>query len=115
MFGLIGTPFFRVIKRYIKIETRKSAQPGHRIELHGWTPAPIVRQALDFEMPCVACGRAIHPFRQRGENGHIFYAATCPLTVNIGCSRGGAARDEYRRVVAAVDGQPPRGQGELFR
>ena len=114
MDGLVGTKFFPVIKPYIKIETRKSAQPGHRIGLHHWTPAHIVRQARDFEMPCVACGARTHTFRER-ENGTIFYAATCPLTVNIGCSRGRAVRDEYRRVVAAVDGEPPRGQGELFR
>lgn len=116
MEGLVGTKFFGVIKRFIKIETRKSAQPGNRIELESWTPAPVVREALAFEMPCVACGAPIHPFRQRGdENGNLFYAATCPLAVRIGCSRGQAARDEYRRVVAAVGEQPMKGQGVLFR
>jgi hypothetical protein len=104
-----------VIKSYIKIETRKSAQPGHRIELHSWTPAPIVRRALDFEMPCVACGRMNHPFRERGPGGHVYYAPTCPLTVNIGCSRGKAARDEYNRVTAAVEPRKAqKAQGDLF-
>ena len=114
MEGLVGTKFFGVIKRFIKIETRKSAQPGHRIGLESWTPAPIVRQALAFEMPCVACGAPINPFRQR-DNGNVFYAATCPLKVYLPCSRGKAARDEYRRVVAAVGEQPMKGQGILFR
>jgi hypothetical protein len=64
-------------------------------------------------MPCVAaCGRMVHPFRERGPGGHIYYAPCCPLHVSVGCSRGKAARDEYRRVVATVE--PEKAQGDLW-
>lgn len=115
MEGLVGTKFFSVIRPFIKIESYLregggARNPRHRIELYPRMPESVVRQALDFEMPCVSCGAAIHPFRrrgpaQRGENiGHLYYAPCCPLRVSIRCSRGRAASDEYRRVSRAIGG-----------
>jgi hypothetical protein len=111
--GLVASEFFGVIKPYIKVEdyVREgggSNNPRHRIEIHSNIPSAVVREALDFEMPCVACGAAIHPFRRRGPTkrgvnvGHLYYAPCCPLNVSVSCSRGRAASDEYRRVIAAV-------------
>jgi len=106
MSGLVDSDFFPVIQPYIKIENYLregggSGNPRHRIEVHRHIPPAIRRQALEFEMPCVACGASIHPFRPRDKNGHLYYAPCCPLDRKLACSRGKAASDEYRRVVAA--------------
>lgn len=117
MDGLVGTKFFPVIEPYIKIEPYEReggvSNPRDRIEIWSWIPPEVKRQALAFVMPCVACGAPIHPFRQR-ENGHLYYAATCPWTVTLRCSRGKAAREEYLRVRAAVGRHPRKPQGSLF-
>jgi hypothetical protein len=115
--SLVDSKFFPVIREYLKIESYLregggSRNPRHRIECYPMPPV-ILRQALEFEMPCVACGAPNHPFRQRaGGHGHLFYAPTCKLEVNIGCSRGRAASDEYRKVVAATP--PPPKKRTLF-
>lgn len=118
MLGIVGTSFWPVIRDYIKIEPYEREgggvwNPRERIELWNDMPAEVRRQALAFEMPCVACGAPIHPIRQREKSGHLYYAATCPWTVNLSCSRGSAAREEYRRVSAAAPTRPPR-QGSLL-
>ena len=119
--GIVGTSFWQVIGKYIKMEPYEREgggvwNPRERIEL--WPmPADVRRQALAHVQPCVACGAPIHPFREReGSGGHLYYAATCPWSQNLRCSRGRAAREEYRRVSDAVADLPKgdQGQGSLF-
>lgn len=85
--------------------------PRVRIEVQSCTPSAIVRKALSLTMQCVACGAPIHPFRARGnpKRGervaqNVYFAAACPLNVNVACSRGAEARDEYLAVKAACKG-----------
>lgn len=79
--------------------------PRIRIELADSAPLEIKRIALAITMPCVNCGSTIRPFRarhppKRGEEvaRHVYFAAACPLEINVGCSRGAAARDEYLAI-----------------
>lgn len=121
MEGLVGTEFFAVIEPYIKLEEYLregggSEDPRIRIEFYPM-PADVMRKALEFTMPCVACRAPLHPIRERGQgSGNLYYAPSCPLHVNIRCSRTRAPRDEYKRVAAAVRARrPPAGpQGNLF-
>lgn len=112
MIGLLGTSFYKEIKPYIKKERYVREGGGtrnarNRIEIRT-LPPDLLKRALDFEMPCVACGAIHHPFRRRGpakrgENiGHLYFAACCPLKIRMGCSRSKAASEEYKRVVAAA-------------
>lgn len=94
---------------YVRIQTYDRDgghdHPRHRIEVDRPSSGILVRRFLAMEMPCVACGRSIHPIRQRkGPDVSLFIAVTCGLDVNYGCARGNAARDEYERIVAAVQG-----------
>ena len=98
--SVIDLPEFETLKPFIKIEfaadTRNSR---HRIELIA--PPWARRLALSLTMGCVKCGVPMHPFRNRG-GGHIYFAATCPLQVNIACSRAHDASSlEYARVLQA--------------
>lgn len=111
MDGITGTSFWPVIRPWIKTERYDregggSRNPRYRIEIHSNIPDVIVTQALAFEMPCVHCRRSIHPFRRRVPVtrglGHLYYAACCPLSVEVACSRSRDAADEYKRVVAAT-------------
>jgi hypothetical protein len=94
------------LKKFLKIEIYRRDggyyRPRFRIE---WLrmPLPLRRRALLAKMGCVACGKSINFVRERrkslrGTPGHLYYAPCCPLLVNIGCSRGAAARDEYTAV-----------------
>lgn len=82
----------------------RSARPRLRIELKA-LPDSLRERALSLQMPCVACGCDIHPIRARvPSNRHrtgtckLYYACTCPLDEDIGCSRGGKAREEYEHM-----------------
>ncbi len=96
------------LRRYVVIEDYKreggERNPRFRIWLATDAPAPVVAAALAVELPCPACGATMHPFRRgnTGRSGRIYFAATCPLTVNIGCSRSSKASNEYQRVRAEV-------------
>ena len=98
------------IQPYIKLQAynREGGQsnPRIRIELMNSTPDHTKRVALNLTMPCVACGNKIHPFRLREAAGNkvfgIYFAPTCALNVNIGCSRGIATRNEYVAVQKAI-------------
>jgi hypothetical protein len=80
------------------------SNPRHRIEVRGSLPEDL----HGITSPCVACGALMHPIRRRhgatlrGAAGHAYLAATCPLSVRVGCSRTVAARDEYRRIAEAL-------------
>lgn len=78
--------------------------PRYRIEADA-PDNPTGEDWLTITMPCVQCQKVVKPFRVRlGQlsSRHLFYAATCPLNVDIRCSRGAAVRAEYRRVIAAI-------------
>lgn len=73
-------------------------------------PDDVRKQALAAIANCVACGVEIHPFRVRVKSKRsrvagdvverrLFYAATCPSSVNPGCSRTKAAKDHKKRVL----------------
>lgn len=106
--SIVVQPLWQQVKSYFKIEVYARdgghKKPRVRIEVLRMPPA-LEAQALGLTMPCVACGADIHPIRsrkppgnKRGAARHAYYAPCCPLSVNVGCSRGGAARDEYIRV-----------------
>jgi hypothetical protein len=110
--GLLGQPFFAEIRPYMRLEFYDRdgghKDPRVRIACHRM-PDKLWARVLEHEMPCVSCGKAIHPFRdrQRGaqprsDKQHVYYAATCPLSVNISCSRQDPSSDEYRRVRAEL-------------
>jgi hypothetical protein len=82
-------------------------RPRIRIEVRP-LPDGLKARVLAMTMPCVACGLPIHPIRDRhgewargGRSGNpaekLYYACSCPLSVNVGCARGKAAREEYLR------------------
>lgn len=107
-------PFFKV-----EIYTRDggAGNPRVRIELKK-LPEPLVFVALKVKTDCVTCGKQIHPIRQRRPPGnkrsdvvgtHMYFAAACPLSENIGCSRGTAARDEYLRMRSEIQIHNGRG------
>ena len=88
--------------QYYGKETRTNKVPRFRLELSGETPDKIKKMALAVRATCIACGHPIRPFRaranaKRGQSvaQHIYLAATCPLNVNLGCSRSGEARLIY--------------------
>ncbi len=94
-------PFFH-IEVYDKDGSTRT--PRIRIEFRSM-PAELKARALAFTMPCVACGEAIHPVRGRAApkkrgtpDQNLYYAPSCTLAASIGCSRGGAARDEYALI-----------------
>jgi len=114
MSSLIDTKFWSVISPWIRAESYireggGSRNPRHRLEIKHDIPPSIARQALDFEMPCVACGFDIHPIRprrapsKRGNGiGHLYIAPSCPLNVHIGCSRSKATSIEYEKIYKAL-------------
>lgn len=84
-------------------------------------PDELRMQALALELPCVACGKPVKVFRARLKSGRsrisgaveehrLFYAATCPEAVNIGCSRSKAAKEHKaemrQRLVGQRDSRP---------
>jgi hypothetical protein len=91
--------------QYYGKEMRHNKVPRFRIELLSETPTKIRNLAVGVSAACVACGKPIRPFRSREESKrgksvaqNIYLAVACPLNINIGCSRGGAARDTYTRI-----------------
>lgn len=81
--------------------------PRHRIEIDTPPTGIQLRSFLAVEMPCVKCGRVIHPIREREGQGHLYFAATCGLDVQYACARSKAARDEYRAIKAAMEARSP--------
>lgn len=102
---------FQLLKPYIEIEIYDRdgghVHPRRRIELSKRAPSEVVALALAFETPCAACGEPIHCWRaraggKRGGTAHLYFAAACPLSVNVGCSRGYAASSAYASLCDAV-------------
>ena len=92
-----------VIAPHMRIETY-DRDGGHRDpRVRIWLDYPFAStiEPLKLLMDCVACGRTIHPFRE--SVGHrVYFACTCPLDVDIRCSRTKAASREYMRIKYAL-------------
>lgn len=105
--SITATKIWPKLKKYVRIEKYKPdggyAKPRIRIEINA-LPAGLKTWALITEMPCVACGAKINPIRSRRiggrphASGHLYYAPTCPLSKNVGCSRGAKAHEEYDHI-----------------
>ena len=119
--ALVDHPMFPLLADHIKIEVYDRdgghRHPRKRLELQTSNLAfEIVRQALEAEVKCCHCGRAIHPFRARKTKAdrrsprpsrlqlprHIYIAVACDLDTNVGCSRGAAAREAYIEIEQCV-------------
>mgnify|MGYP001585531814 FL=1 len=79
-------------------------------------PDDLRTEAVKIVLPCVACAAPIRVFRARVksnrsrianqvEERRMFYAATCPASVNPGCARSKAAKDHKRFVRERLSGQ----------
>jgi len=106
--GLLDEKFFKTtMHKYITVIPCKndklvSGRNRPRIEVL-WMPPKLEARALVFTMPCVACGAAIYPFRERqgrsrGSAHGIYYASSCPQEVSRSCSRGKAAKEEIAAI-----------------
>jgi hypothetical protein len=106
---------------YLRAGSRGGAE-STRCDLAASAPRSVVQAALMFEAPCVACGRTMHPFRQRDalstrspRQSPIYLALTCPSDERAGCSRGNRAAAAYKSLWAFRQGRPqPPGQGTLL-
>lgn len=87
-------------------------------------PDDLRQRAQALELPCVACAALCHVFRARVKSGRsriagqveerrLFYAATCPSSVNTGCARSRAAKEHKRAVcrLAGIERELPRAIG----
>jgi len=109
-------PLFKRIAQFVRIE-KYDRDGGHskpRIRIEVATtmmPPNLIREMLKAEVQCVRCGQPIHPFRARTKGSsdrtelprHVYVAVACPLDVNIGCSRGKAAKEAYIAIEEAVE------------
>lgn len=93
-------PYIKV-QKYVR-EGGGSKNPRFRLELKKTIPEQDFEYALHLTTKCVSCGEKIHPVRKRsGGTGYI--AVTCPLSVNVACSRNhAAASTEYKRIAKLV-------------
>jgi len=139
--SLVDHPeMFELVAPWVKMNfySRDKDHTGsnrHRLDLRR-PPDDLLWQLLNWEKSCVACGKQMHPFRQRPD-GSVYYAAACPLrpsdetkaqwvelastgpeagvrqalvvaseSYGGGCSKGTAASQEYQRVKAALRARP---------
>ena len=103
-------PAFEEFLPYIKVQRAHDTTSGrNRLEFVG-APLPVLVRAMRFTGPCARCGQEIDVFRprkapsQRGKTGAVYLAACCPLNVNVGCSRGGAATAAYAAITNLARG-----------
>lgn len=96
-------PLFPTLEPYFKVTKAKRDSENSRVRIEILPiPEPLLGQSLAAVMPCVRCGKSIHPFRarrapnKRTNSGTVYFAAACPPP--SGCSKGGAAQDEYQRI-----------------
>ncbi len=112
-------PLWTELLPYVKVEYASKESNGRlerfRLELRN-LPQDLAGQALGMQVCCADCGKLISPVRSRKapENkrsetiGHgLYLAASCPLAVNTGCSRGTAVREEYQAIRAEREGKEP--------
>lgn len=113
--SVLEQSYWPQIRPYMRMEvyTRDGGRAHARVRFELDPPTTALGKAwAALTMPCVACYRTIQPFRarrgqfKRGSAKHMFYACTCSLDVNVGCSRGNEARDEYQRVRKDLEQRP---------
>ena len=104
MTTILQHPLWPAIRPFVEIETYARdgghRDPRHRLEVH---PPPELRALfLAVSVPCVRCGRIIHPMRARqgATRGGLYLAVACELAAGYGCARGREASAEYRRIIA---------------
>lgn len=95
-------PFIKV-EKYLR-EGGGAKNPRFRLELKRTTPEQVIDQALLLTTKCVSCAKKIHPVRERSR-GVAYIAVTCPLSVNVACSRNPAASLEYKRIAEILRGE----------
>lgn len=99
--SIVMTPVWPELSKYLFVE-EYDRDGGHespriRIEFRD-VPGATYNIAIWTQLPCVACGRPIHPVRAReGDKNRLYLAVACPIGVRIECSRGRAASEEYER------------------
>lgn len=109
MSSIVDHPVWPAIRPYVVIQHygRDVGPRGTRWRIEVCPPSwPTADAWLTLETPCCAeCGRSMHPFRQRQDGSwrQIYFAAACPASVSLSCSRGKLAADEYLRVRADVE------------
>lgn len=96
------------IAQYLRVEqhsrTEDDDEGYFRLELEA--PSALERVLWNLVVPCVSCMRPVKPFRRRAGGGSIYYAATCPLAIDVSCCRTAAARADHAAIVAALGGGP---------
>ena len=113
--SVVDHPLFPKLVPFLKIEKYArdggTNKPRRRLEIRtSDMPMKLQRQMLEMKVACVRCGAAIHPFRPRlrGSSNRtelprcVYLAVACPLDVNIGCSRGKAAKQAYIDIESAA-------------
>lgn len=75
--------------------------PRFRIEVRTDLPELLTQHLLTLRSPCAACGAPMAPIRKRVHGG-LYFGATCIDALHGSCSKGSAARAEYRRVHEAL-------------
>lgn len=107
--GILIQPLWEELRPYVVVQRvpqdRKGRRERVRIELRN-APSHLMKAALRLVVPCPACGEGYLPFRmrhappKRGPETFrgVYFAATCPLSVRLSCSRGLAASTVYEDV-----------------
>ena len=101
-------PLWKEIEPFVEFQIYKregggSKNPRFRIGLTRAIPEEVAQRALLCQVKCSNCGAKINPFRIRNTRtqtlaGNIYFAATCPLQIRMGCSRSASATLEYKRL-----------------
>jgi hypothetical protein len=103
-------PAWPLIRRYLVIQNwpptlQRGTFPTRLERLEIDRSSLLIEQQLALlaiEMPCVTCGRMIHPVKKRKNWRTLYVHVTCDTTVKVGCSRSKAARVEIDAIVAAL-------------
>ncbi len=120
MIALIEHALWPSLAPYIRVEDYDRdgghAHPRHRLEVVAPANGILLRQLLAMEVPCAACGSAVHPVRQRQSTSvHLYLAVACPLDKRYACARSSAAAKAYDEIVAARRGWLDPSQPSLFQ
>jgi len=106
--SLTEHPLWPLLRPLIRVETYDRdgghEHPRHRLEFDAPLNKPeFCDQLLGLTIRCASCSREIHPIRARNGHGrHFFVAVSCELSHTFGCARSHAARDEYLRILDAL-------------
>lgn len=115
---LLTHPLFPLIAPWVRIEDYARdgghKHPRHRLEMSPPTDRAFQRTVLAITCPCDVCGQMIHPIREA--RGRLYIATTCPLEVNIRCSRvrPTTAYDQIVNAVRALRTQNPRPRPDVL-